>query len=90
VVATNPAFRFAGGEPHLKYTIARWNTSTLPAMDWQGLIDALNREDPAAVDGAQWGGSTSIIGSPQGISSRLRQRDVMALATTAVMGVSLT
>lgn len=87
VLAANPAFRLAGGEPHLKYTIARWNTQTLPGMDWAGLVAALNKEDPSVADGSAWGGSTSIIGSPQGVSSGLSRADVTALVQTAVMGL---
>lgn len=108
VVATNPAFRWQGGPEHLKHTVARWNTSTCPGMDWTGMTAALNEADPAArLTPAQadayhreltawvadiirhtdtrdedmpvppappiprWAGSTSIIGSPQGIGSLL-------------------
>jgi hypothetical protein len=76
VVATNPAFRFSGGEPHVKHTVARWNSATLPGMDWNGMVGRLNAADPAVTETARWGGSTSIVGSPQGISSGLTTEDV--------------
>lgn len=76
VVATNPAFRFSGGEPHVKHTVARWNSATVPGMDWNGMVGRLNAADPAVTETARWGGSTSIVGSPQGISSGLTTEDV--------------
>lgn len=84
VVATNPAFRWQGGEPHVKHTIARWNSSTSPGMDWQGMLDALNKADPAVTDTARWGGSTSIAGSPQGIGSALSTQDVADIVKNAI------
>ena len=84
VVATNPEFRFSGGEPHLKHTVARWNSTTLPGMDWNGLVDRLNAADPAVTETARWGGSTSIVGSPQGISSGLTTEDVADIVEEVV------
>ncbi|MEU4576009.1 hypothetical protein [Nonomuraea sp. NPDC023979] len=78
VVATNPGFSFAGGPPHRKHTVARWNSAT-PAVDWHGLVDKLNAEDPAVTESARWGGSASIVGSPQGISSGLATEDVAVI-----------
>lgn len=86
VVATNPEFRFSGGEPHLKHTVARWNSTTLPGMDWNGLVDRLNAADPAVTETARWGGSTSIVGSPQGISSGLTTEDVADIVADAIGG----
>lgn len=71
VVATNPTFRFAGGEPHRKHTVARWNSTVL--MDWDGLLSALREREPG------WGGSSSIIGSPQGVPSVLDTKELAAL-----------
>lgn len=80
VVATNEGFSFAGGPPHRKHTVARWNTDVLPAfMDWQAMIGALNSDDSAASDEHGWGGSTSIIGSPQGVTSALETAQVVAI-----------
>lgn len=86
VVATNPGFRWQGGEPHVKHTVARWNTTTIPGMDWEGMVDALNREDPAAQEAARWGGSTSIAGSPQGAGSGLSTLAVAATVYQAAVG----
>ncbi|WP_289008978.1 hypothetical protein [uncultured Thermomonospora sp.] len=68
VVATNPAFRWQGGEPHVKHTIARWN-SNIP-MNWPAMLAALQAAEPG------WGGSTSICGSPQGRGSKLTTQQV--------------
>jgi len=83
VVAANPRFSWQGGPEHLKYTIGRWNTSTLPRMDWQGMQDQLNAEDPAVTARARWGGSSSIIGSPQGVSSGLPLERVVEIVEGA-------
>lgn len=69
VVASNPQFQWQGGQPHLKHTIARWNTA-IP-MDWDGMLAALRDAEPG------WGGSTSIVGSPQGQHSILTAADVI-------------
>ncbi|WP_433363919.1 hypothetical protein [Streptosporangium sp. CA-115845] len=85
VVATNPAFSFAGGEPHRKHTVARWNSSTLPHLDWAALAAQLNKEDPAATEASGWGGSTSIIGSPQGVASGLSTANITGAVQAAVL-----
>lgn len=72
VVATNPAFRWQGGEPHVKHTVARWSSSAV-AVDWAGMLDALQGVEPG------WGGSASIVGSPQGIASRLTTDQVVEI-----------
>lgn len=69
VVAENPAHRLSGGRPHLKYTIARWNSS-IP-MDWSGMRRELDQREPG------WGGSSSIVGSPQGRASTLTSGQVL-------------
>lgn len=84
VVATNPAFRWQGGEAHVKHTVARWNSATMPGMDWQGMLDALNKADLAVTDTDRWGGSTYIAGSPQGIGSALSTQDVADIVAEAV------
>lgn len=71
VIAVNQAFQFSGGEPHLKYTIARWNATHVP-MDWAGMLDKLQTLEPG------WGGSGSICGSPQGVGSTLTLDQVTA------------
>ncbi len=62
VIAMNPKFQMQGGEPYVKYTVAQYQG---------GYIDL-----PAALSDIQkletgWGGSLTIIGSPQGVSSEL-------------------
>ncbi|GGS84198.1 hypothetical protein GCM10010156_48470 [Planobispora rosea] len=79
VVACNPAFRFAGGEPHRKHTVARWNSVTIVELEWAAMVEELNAADPAATDTARWGGSTSIVGSPMGIASGLSAEQVAAI-----------
>ena len=62
VVALNPEFRFQGGDVHKKFTICQYQA---------GYVDliAVKNELAAIEDG--WGGSPTIIGSPQGKSSQL-------------------
>lgn len=55
VIAINPAFRFAGGEPHRKITVAKFNSAQ--QADLVTLAKRL---------GSGWGGTDTIIGSPQG------------------------
>lgn len=69
IVATNPAFTWQGGEPHVKHTIARWNSSQ--PMGWEQMLDELQDREPG------WGGSSSICGSPQGRASALTQDQVL-------------
>lgn len=69
VVATDPAYSWQGGAPHLKHTIARWNTSQ--PMGWTPMLDQLRNREPG------WGGSSSICGSPQGTASALTQDEVL-------------
>jgi len=87
VVATNPAFRWQGGGEHVKHTIARWNSGTMPDMDWDGMLAALNTADPAADETARWGGSTSIVGSPQGVASGLTTSQVVEIVIRAMRGI---
>lgn len=63
---------FTGGgrfAPHLKYTICRWNEDH--PMDWQDLHQELEDMEPG------WGGSKSILGSPQGMASVLPLKQVV-------------
>ncbi|MFI6883944.1 hypothetical protein [Streptosporangium canum] len=84
VVATNPAFSFAGGPAHRKHTVARWRTGTL-LMEWEDLRGDLNEQDPATTDTALWGGSSSIIGSPMGVASGLSTDQVVAIVRQHVL-----
>jgi len=71
VVASNPDFRLADDEPHRKHTIARYNSAV--EMDWNGLKLELVEAEPG------WGGSSSIMGSPQGVASQLTLDEVVKL-----------
>lgn len=62
VVARNPAFTCSTGLPYLKYTVAQYDLSHVD------MVQA--RRDLASLEPG-WGGSATILGSPQGVSSRL-------------------
>jgi hypothetical protein len=95
VIALNEFFSVGGCAPYKKFTIARWNGSvpmrwsemlsdlnlvesssypTPEVMDEAGEIAIPEGERPAL-----WGGSTSIIGSPQGVDSTLSLSEVEAI-----------
>lgn len=67
VIALNPEFRFQGGEPHPKFTVCQYET---------GIVDlgAVAKELAQLENG--WGGSPTIIGSPQGVGSKLTLKQV--------------
>lgn len=71
VVATNPAFSFAGGEPHIKHTICVFEAGKY--ADLKAALTELNGLEPG------WGGSPTIGGSPQGASSQLTTDQVAAV-----------
>lgn len=62
MVALNPEFRFGGGEPHRKFTICAWSAQH---ADIKSALVELAEFEPG------WGGSPTIGGSPQGVSSAL-------------------
>jgi len=70
VVALNPEFRFAGGDPHRKFTVCQHSSGWL---DLQKV-----KEDLLELEKG-WGGSPTIIGSPQGVSSNLGLPDVVRI-----------
>ena len=71
VVALNPAFRFAGGEPHRKFTVCQYTAG------YADLKAAAAEMSSLWEDG--WGGSPTIIGSPQGAGSTLTIDDVVRM-----------
>lgn len=77
VVAYNPAFRIGGGEPHAKFTICRHEAGKY-VSDWDGLKSHLQALEPG------WGGSDTIIGSPQGVSSTLTLQNVVDVVGMSV------
>jgi hypothetical protein len=68
VVALNPAFRFQGGEAHRKFTVCQFTPG------WVNL-KAAGAELAAMETG--WGGSPTIVGSPQGAGSILTTEQVV-------------
>lgn len=62
VVALNPAFRLSGGDPHRKFTVCQFKTGHCDLKAATADLQALE---------TGWGGSPTIIGSPQGVSSAL-------------------
>lgn len=70
VVALNPAFRFRGGPPHRKFTICQYT---------KGYVDLPAAAAELAACEPDWGGSATIIGSPQGRGSCLALEAVLAI-----------
>ena len=75
VVAENPTFRVAGGESHRKVTIAAYGPGY---VDIRSALDTLAAREPG------WGGSPTIGGSPQGVSSELSLEDVVQVVDAAM------
>jgi hypothetical protein len=69
IVACDDAFRFQGGPPHRKFTVCQFAPGHADLRRAAGLLRRLE---------GGWGGSPSIIGSPQGVGSRLPIEDVVA------------
>lgn len=68
VVAVNPAFRFQGGDAHRKVTVCQ----ARPGLaDLKAVFTALSTIEPG------WGGSPTIGGSPQGVSSVIPTDDIV-------------
>ncbi len=67
VVALNPEFSFQGSEPHRKFTICQF---TGEYVDLKSVL-----ADLSALENG-WGGSPTIGGSPQGVSSKLTVQQV--------------
>ena len=59
---TNPAFSFQGNPPVVKHTVCQFK---LGYVDLPAVMNELNEIEPG------WGGSPTIIGSPQGVSSKV-------------------
>jgi hypothetical protein len=68
VVAVNPEFRFQGSEPHRKITVCQFREGHL---DLKEVLDKLAAKEPG------WGGSPTIGGSPQGVSSSLDIEEIV-------------
>ncbi len=70
VIALNPKFQMQGGEPHIKYTVAQYQNGFVDLKSALSEIQALE---------VGWGGSPTIIGSPQGVSSKLSMEQVFEI-----------
>ena len=70
VVARNPAFKQGAGEPYIKYTICAYEAKF---ADIKAALAELAELE------AGWGGSPTIGGSPQGVSSILTTDQVAAI-----------
>lgn len=70
VVALNPEFVFQGGPKHAKFTVAQFE---------MGFADLKSATAELAGIEPGWGGSPTIAGSPQGVSSTLTTDQVVAV-----------
>lgn len=70
VVAVNPEFRFGGGDPHRKVTVCQQRPGL---VDLGAVFAALNETEPG------WGGSPTIGGSPQGVSSVIPTDEIVRI-----------
>lgn len=70
VVAFNPAFKLGGGEPHAKFTVCQFTG---------GYVDLKAAAAELSELESGWGGSPTIIGSPQGVGSRLTTDEVVSV-----------
>lgn len=70
VVALNPSFQLGAGEPHRKFTICQF---VLGYIDLKKILAELSGLE------AGWGGSPTIGGSPQGVSSALTIDEVASV-----------
>lgn len=68
VIALNPAFRIGGGEPHRKFTVCGFEAR---------FADIKSALAELATLETGWGGSPTIGGSPQGMSSKLTTDQVI-------------
>lgn len=68
VIARDSTFRFQGGAPHVKYTVAQYARGYVDLVT--GVARLVEREEG-------WGGSPTIIGSPQGTGSALSLDEVL-------------
>ena len=73
VVALNPEFRVSGGEPHKKFTVGVFEAGKF--ADIKSALSELSTLE------AGWGGSPTIGGSPQGVSSTLTIDQVVEVVT---------
>lgn len=70
VIARNPALKLGAGEPHVKYTACAFEPKF---ADIKSALAELAEIEPG------WGGSPTIGGSPQGVSSKLTIEQVVGV-----------
>lgn len=70
VICVNKKFRFNGGPEHLKYTICQFK---------EGYINLPELTKKICQEEDKWGGSPTIIGSPQGEPSQLTLGRIMSI-----------
>jgi len=75
VVAENPRFRLGSGPEHRKITICAWDASH---CDIRAALAELAALEPG------WGGSSTIGGSPQGVSTDLSLLRIVAVVSRHV------
>lgn len=73
VVAINDAFRINGGDPHRKVTICQWQEGYI---NLEAVAAALDAKAEGIKVG--WGGSRTIIGSPQGVDTQVSEAEILA------------
>ncbi len=76
VIVTNPQFSFQGSEPIVKHTICQYQ---LGHVDLVAVLKELNEIEKG------WGGSPTIVGSPQGISSTIPQEKIVEIVSKHLM-----
>lgn len=77
VALLNPQFRFEGSEPHRKFTVCQFKEGY---VNLRGVVAELNERESG------WGGSPTIIGSPQGSGSSLDMTEVLSVVTRHLLG----
>lgn len=70
VIATNPQFSMGGSAPFVKHTVCQYK---LGYIDMPAVLAELKQIEEG------WGGSPTIIGSPQGVSSRISQDELLQI-----------
>jgi hypothetical protein len=77
VVALNPEFQPRADVPSVrKFTIAQYQAGY---VDLKAVTAELNQLEPGTTTDSKWGGSPTIVGSPQGVSSALTVDQVVAV-----------
>jgi len=76
VVAFNPHFKQGQGAEYEKYTVCQYDGSWIDLNGAKSELASLE-VDAGGDSASNWGGSPTIIGSPQGRSSKLSKDQIM-------------